>query len=128
MPQPHPLLTTRESAHRGVGHLGLVISGKAQVYQAVVVVQHFGVPLNRRLPIFINAALELEFRVCQLLRVWGRTIVAVGPICEATDVCGMEVFAPSREVTEVGEDVVLRVAAYPSSTCYSEAASHEGYR
>jgi hypothetical protein len=112
-PQPHPLLSAGKRTHWRVPDMGLIIPRETQVHQAIVIFQYFRVSLNGSLPIIVNAS--FQFHVCALdfRRVGLGAVVMPGLIGYALYLGRVQLFAPCCEHAEVGEDVVLRVAAHP---------------
>ena len=112
-PQPHPLLPAGKCTHWRVPDMRLIIPRETQVHQAIVIFQDFRVSLNGSLPIIINASFQFQVCALDIRRVWLGAVVIPGLVGDALYLHRVHLSAPRREHAEVGEDVVLRVAAHP---------------
>lgn len=102
-----------ESAQGRVLDGGFVVVGKGQLNEAVKVLEHFGVTLDRRLPVFIDAALELGLGSGNLVGVGWCVVVVVGVSGDAVEVRRMSGLAALSKQPKVLEDVVLSVSPHP---------------
>lgn len=92
---------------------GFVVVGEGQLNEAVKVLEHFGVALDRRLPVLIDAALELGLGSRNLVGVGWCVVVVVGVSGDAVEVCRMSGLAALSKQPKVLEDVVLGVSPHP---------------
>jgi hypothetical protein len=104
-----------QSAERRVTHAGLVVRRECQLYETEEVFEDFGVALHAGAPVFVDAAFELGVGVGDFRGVRTRVVVVGGALGYAVDLRGVLFFAAGGEHAEVGEDVVLGVAADPGS-------------
>jgi hypothetical protein len=91
----------------------LVVVGQGQFNQAVEVLEHFWVALYRRLPIFVDASLQLRLGGSKLIRMRLGMVVMVCVGGEAFQMLGVGSLASLCEKSEVLKDVVLRMSSNP---------------
>lgn len=108
-----PLARAAEGAEGRVLDGGLVVVGQGQLNQAVEVLEHLWIALDRRLPILVDAPFQLRLGVGDLARVRRLSVVAERVGRDAIDVLGVGRLAPLRQEAEVLEDVVLGVSPHP---------------
>jgi hypothetical protein len=79
----------------------LVVVGQGQLDEAVEVLEHLRVPLDRGLPVLVDAALQLGLGGGDLVRVRGRVEVVEGVPADAVQVRGVGGFPAVRQEAEV---------------------------
>ena len=102
-----------ESTERRILDSLLVIIRKCQFDQAVEVLEDFGIPLNRSLPVLVDAALQLGLGSGDLVRVWRGMVEVVGVGRDAFQMSRVSGLSPLCQQSKILEDVVLCVSSHP---------------
>lgn len=92
---------------------GLVVVGQGQLDEAVEVLEHLGIALDRGLPVLVDAPLQLRLGGGDLVGMRLRTVVVVCVVREPFQVLGVGGLASLCEKAEILEDVVLCMSSYP---------------
>jgi hypothetical protein len=91
----------------------LVVVRQGQLDEAVKILEHFRVPLHGRLPVLVDATLQLRLRGGDLVGVRRCVVVVVGMGRNTVQVCRMSRLSTLRQQPEVLEDIVLGMSPYP---------------
>lgn len=103
-----------EGAERRIAHVWVVVVWQGEADQAVVVFEYLGVPLDGRLPVFVDTPFEGHLGLLHLARVWlGVVVVCLGLDALYILVVGLE--PPLFEKPKVLKNVVACVLSDPSS-------------
>lgn len=107
-----------EGAEWWVADIGVVVGWKSEVDKAVVVLKHLGIALDRRLPVFVDAALESHLSLLDLGGVW-LLMVVEGLLFDAFHVLVVGLEPSVFEKRKVLENVVACMFADPCPMCVS---------
>ena len=102
-----------ESAEGRVLDGGLVVVGQGQFDQAVEVLEHLGIALDRGLPVLVDAPFQLRLGGLKLVRMRLRTVVVVCVVREPFQMLGVGGLASLCEKSKILEDIVLCMSSYP---------------
>ena len=106
---------TAQGAERRVFDRRLGIVRQCQLDKAVKILQHFGIPLDRGLPVLVDSALQLSLGRGNLVRVRRCMVVMIRMCRDTLQVVAMRCFPSLGKESEVLQDVVLRMCPYPCS-------------
>ena len=106
---------TAQGAERRVFDRRLGIVGQCQLDKAVKILQHFGIPLDRGLPVLVDSTLQLSLSRSDLVRMRRRMVVMIRMCCDTLQVVAMRCFPSLGKESEILQDVVLRMCSHPCS-------------